>query len=350
MLETAERTPLAIVAFNAGSGIAARELSRDPDARIGRDWIAERLAAALSLRERLFDAPFYRLCHAEADGLPGLIVDRMGDALAVQPNTAWAERSLPDILAALDALLQPDTIVVNRDSRGRGQEGLEGGREVAKGLADAPVRVVQNGAIYLADLMDGQKTGLYFDQRDNHAFAARLAGGARVLDVFAHSGGFSLACLANGGASAIAIDSSERALALADEAAALNGFAGFKTRRADAIDAMKGLAAEGAAFDLVVCDPPAFAPSKQALAAGLRAYERVARFAAPLVAPGGFLTLCSCSHAVSPEALREVSVRGFRNAGRTGRLIHSGRAGADHPIHAALPESGYLKAMFFALD
>lgn len=350
VLEDAGRSPLSLVAFNPESGIAARDLDRDPEASIDRAWIEERLRTALRLREHLFDAPYYRLCHAEADGLPGLIVDRMGDALAVQPNTAWAEKALDDILAALDALTSPAIVVVNRDSRGRTQEGLEGGREAVRGTQDAPLEVQMNGAIHLADLMSGQKTGVYFDQRPNHAFAARLGKGGRLLDVFAHTAGFSLSCLAAGAASALAIDSSAPALALAEEAARLNGFAALETRRTDASDAMKALAEEGAQFDLVVCDPPAFAPSKQALAAGLRAYERVARHAVPLVAAGGFLVQCSCSHAVSPDDLRGTVARALSARDRRGRLIHSGRAGPDHPIHPALPESGYLKAMFYVLD
>lgn len=351
VLENSLREPLGLVAINPESGIAARDLDRNPAARIDGAWVHARLERALALRARLFDAPFYRLCHAEGDGLPGLVIDRMGDAVSVQPNTAWAESMVPEILSALDVLIAPRTVIVNRDSRGRTQEGLEAGRTLVKGEDTGPVQVTLNGATYLADLMSGQKTGVYFDQRPNHAFAAGLSQGHEILDVFGHTGGFSLACLAAGATRALCIDSSEPALALATRAAALNGFeTQFEAQRSDAFDAMKALAAEGRSFRTVVCDPPAFAPSKQALVAGTRAYERTARFAVPLVEPGGTLTVCSCSHAVTPDALRETVATALRIARRSGRLIRSGRAGADHPSHPALPESGYLKALTFILD
>ncbi len=351
VLENSERQPMALVAVNPDSGIAARDLDRDPTARIDAGWVHARLERALALRDRLFDAPFYRLCHAEGDGLPGLVIDRMGSAVSVQPNAAWAETMVPEILSALDALIAPETVVVNRDSRGRTQEGLEGGRDCVRGADQGPVRVLLNGATYLADLMSGQKTGVYFDQRPNHAFVAGLAKGREVLDVFGHTGGFSLACLAAGATRSLCIDSSEPALSLATDAADLNGFSErFEARRADAFDAMRALAEEGRSFQTVVCDPPAFAPSKQALVAGMRAYERTARLAVPLVEPGGTLTVCSCSHAVTPDALRETVAKALRIGRRTGRLLRSGRAGPDHPSHPALPESGYLKALTFAID
>jgi len=351
ILENSLREPMGLVAINSESGIAARDLDRDVSTQIDEHWVHARLERALKQRERLFSAPFYRLCHAEGDGLPGLVIDRMGDALSIQPNTAWAESMVPHILSALDTLLSPEIVVVNRDSRGRTQEGLEAGRELSRGSVDGPVEIKQNGATYLADLMSGQKTGVYFDQRPNHAFVARLAEGGDLLDVFGHTGGFSMAGLAAGAKSALCIDSSEPALALATKAAALNGFdAKFEAQRSDAFDAMKALAADGQSYETVICDPPAFAPSKQALTAGLRAYERTARLAVPLVKPGGTLTVCSCSHAVTPDALRETVVSALRIGRRTGRLLRSGRAGADHPTHPSLPEAGYLKALTFTVD
>jgi 23S rRNA (cytosine1962-C5)-methyltransferase len=221
---------------------------------------------------------------------------------------------------------------------------------VLVGAVPGVIDVPMNGATYRADLMGGQKTGLYFDQRDNHAFVARLAQGARVLDVFSHVGGFALAALAGGAASALAVDGSAPALALATEGSARTGVADrFTTRQGDAFDVLGALAAEGARFDLVVCDPPAFAPSKPALEAGLRAYEKVAHKAAPLVETGGFLTLCSCSHAADLARFRLACVRGIGRAGRQAQLIHTGFAGPDHPLHPALPESGYLKALTFRI-
>ncbi|OYX44275.1 MAG: SAM-dependent methyltransferase [Rhodobacterales bacterium 32-67-9] len=350
-LEDAERRPLGTVTVNPKSKIVARMLDRDEQAVIDRNWIAARLARALALRERLYDAPFYRLVHAEADGLPGVVIDRFGDAAVVQPNAAWAEAMIGDLAAALASVTGVTTIVKNGTGRARGLEGLAEETVILSGALEGPVPVPMNGATYMADLLGGQKTGLFFDQRPNHAFAASLAKGARVLDVFSHVGGFSLAALAAGAERALAVDASLAALDLAEAgAAASGGAARFSTRKGDAFAVMEALAEEGATFELVVCDPPAFAPSKPALQAGLRAYERVAKLAAPLVAPGGFLGLCSCSHAVDLAQFRNASARGIGRGGRRSQLLHTGFAGPDHPQLPQLAESGYLKALFFRLD
>lgn len=351
VLEDAERNPLGLVAVNPGSKLICRMLDPDPGAAVDAGWFAARIARALSLRERLFDAPFYRLIHAEADGLPGVIVDRFGDTLAVQPNAAWAEAHLEALTQALADVTGCATILKNAGGRARTLEGLDDVAGVLRGQAPAaPLPVPMNGATYLADLTGGQKTGLYFDQRPNHAFAARLARGARVLDVFSHVGGFALAALANGAASALAVDGSAPALALAEAGAAeMDAGARFATRRGDAFEALQALSDAGEVFDLVICDPPAFAPSKQALEAGLRAYERIARLAVPLVSDGGFLVLCSCSHAADLSKFRAACQRGIGRVGRMGQLLHTGYAGPDHPMHPHLAESGYLKALFYRL-
>jgi 23S rRNA (cytosine1962-C5)-methyltransferase len=351
VLEDAERTPLALVAVNPGSRIMARVLDRDSRARIDEGWLRARLVRALALRERLYDAPFYRLVHAEADGLPGVVIDRFGDIAVIQPNAAWAEVHLPALVAALTEVTGVSTVLKNAGGRARGLEGLDDVSRVEIGTAPgAPVAVPMNGALYMADLEGGQKTGLFFDQRPNHAFAAGLSRGAKVLDVFSHVGGFALAALAGGAAHALAVDGSAPALTLAEEGARRSGLeARFATRRGDAFDVLAALAEEGARFDVVICDPPAFAPSKKALEAGLRAYERVARMAAVLVEEGGFLGLCSCSHAADLGKFRGACVRGIGRAGREGQLVHTGFAGPDHPLHPQLAESGYLKALFFRL-
>ncbi|MEM6622233.1 MAG: class I SAM-dependent rRNA methyltransferase [Pseudomonadota bacterium] len=339
---------LGVAAFNADSRIAARLLDTDSDAEIGRDWLVARLAAAAALRQRLYGAPFYRLVHAEGDGLPGVVIDRFGEAAVIQPNAAWADRLLPDLVSALVDVTGVGTVVVNATSRVRKLEGLDEHLEVAQGTLDGPIEVPMNGALYLAELMGGQKTGLFYDQRPNHAFVAGLAQGARVLDVFAHVGGFGLACLAGGAAEVTAVDSSAPALELAGEGATRMGLADrFSAQKSDAFAALEAHA--GANLDIVICDPPAFAPNRVALAQGLRAYQKVARLAAGAVAPGGLLVLCSCSHAAGAEAFHKACIEGIRGAGRSGALIHSGRAGPDHPVHIGLPETGYLKALVFRL-
>ncbi|SFS08532.1 RSP_2647 family RNA methyltransferase [Yoonia litorea] len=350
-LEDASRTGLGVVAVNPQSKIICRMLDRDPEAVIDQDWFASRLKRALAHRDRLYDAPVYRLVHAEADGLPGVVIDRFGDVAVVQPNAAWADTLIEPLSAALKDITGVATIIMNGSGRARALEGLEDRTEVLLGTApDAPIPVPMNGAIYMADVMGGQKTGLFFDQRPNHATAASLSRGARVLDVFSHVGGFGLAALAGGATSALAVDGSEPALALASQGAAEMGKTSqFETRKGDAFDVLAALAEEGQSFDVVVCDPPAFAPFKNALDAGLRAYERVARLAAPLVADGGYLVLCSCSHAADLTKFRNASSRGIGRAGRRGQIIHTGFAGPDHPLMPHLAESGYLKAVFYRL-
>jgi len=351
VLEDSERVPIAMGVATVEGKIAFRVLDRDASAVIDAAWLRARLAAALELRERLFDAPFYRLVHAEGDALPGLIVDRFGATLVIQPNAIWLEDRLDQIAGILTDLTGATCLIKNAQSRARALEGLPEEMAILRGAApDAPIAVAMNGATYLADVTGGQKTGLFYDQRPNHAFVAAMARDASVLDIFAHVGGFGLAALAGGANDALAVDASEAALALAKQGAAAIGVSDrFSTRSGDAFAVMEALAAEGRRFDIVIADPPAFAPAKPALTAGLRAYERVARLAAALVEPGGTLMLCSCSHAADLGKFRAACLRGIGRAGRDPRLIHTGFAGPDHPQHPALTETGYLKALAFRL-
>ena len=350
-LEDGERQVLGLVAMNPNSKIIGRMLDADPDTVIDQTWFEAKIARALALRSQCYDAPYYRLIHAEADGLPGVIIDRFGDTCVVQPNAAWADARCAELSAALVAVTGVTNVLKNAGGRTRTLEGLDDVSGILAGaLPDAPLPVPMNGATYMADLTGGQKTGLFYDQRPNHAFAANLSKGARVLDVFAHVGGFGLATLAGGAASALAVDGSAPALELANQGAAAMGMQDrFTTRHGDAFDTLAALRTEGAEFDVVICDPPSFAPSRKALEAGLRAYERIARLAAPLVAENGILGLCSCSHAADLTAFRTASVRGIGRAGRRGILMHTGFAGPDHPLLPQLAESGYLKSLFFRL-
>jgi len=226
-LEDDARRPLATVTVNTKSKIIARVLDRDAGAVIDRAWIAGRLARALELRARLFDEPFYRLVHAEADGLPGVIIDRFGDLAVIQPNAAWAEAMIDDLAAALAEVTGVQTVVKNGTGRARGLEGLPEETVVLQGAVTGPVAVPMNGATYMADVLGGQKTGLFFDQRPNHAFAARLAqGGTGCWMCFPIVGGFALACLAGGAESALSVDASGPALDLAGQGCGRNGNAG----------------------------------------------------------------------------------------------------------------------------
>lgn len=349
-LEDGENRLLGLVAVNPASRIFCRMLARDPETVIDQTWFAGRIATALAHRERFFDTPFYRLIHAEADGLPGVVIDRFGDVAVIQPNAAWADARYGDLAGAVAAVTGVTTIVKSASGRARSLEGLDDQGAVTLGDLAGPVAVSMNGATYMADLLGGQKTGLFFDQRPNHTMFQTLSKGSSVLDVFSHVGGFGLAALAGGATSALAVDGSAPALALAEAGAdAMGARAQFATQKGDAFEAMTALADEGRTFGAVVCDPPAFAPTKQTLEAGLRAYEKTAKLACPLVDEGGYLVLCSCSHAADLEKFSAACLRGIGRAGRRAQLIHTGYAGVDHPLMPELAESGYLKVLFFRL-
>src|SRR5215469_3880058 len=254
-LRRADDSPLGVAMFNPHTLLAARLLDRDATRPIGRRFLARRIGRALKLRERLFDMPFYRLVHAEADGLPGLVIDRFGAVLVVQSNAAGMARLEPIVLDALSELLSPAAIVLRNDSPARGLEGLASEARVASGTLDGPVEVHENGAVFRADLLAGQKTGWFFDQRDSRRFIAALACGARVLDLYCYAGGFALQAARAGAAAVLGIDRSEPALALAAEAAELNGVAQTCAfRRGEAFAETAQLAAAGERFDIVIAD------------------------------------------------------------------------------------------------
>lgn len=341
--------PLGVGSFNPHSLIAIRALSRDPDAVIDRAFLAARLKQALALREALYDTPCYRLVHAEADGLGGLVIDRFGDAVTIEANTAGMELLLPEILGALDDVIAPTTVLIKNDSPVRKLEGLELYDKVAKGALDAPIELVENGVRFLADLTTGQKTGWFYDQRDNRAAVAQVARGRTMIDFYTYAGGFALQAAKAGASRVIAVDRSEGSLALATKSAELNGLP-LETVKADAFAEMERLANAGQRFGVVVADPPAFVKSKKDLAAGAKGYRKMAKLAANLVEPGGFLLVASCSHHMSPENFAEEVRHGLSNAHRSGRILRSAGAGSDHPLHPSLPESAYLKALLLQLD
>ena len=336
--------------FNPHSLIAARWLDDDPMAGCDAAWFRKRLGECLALRERLFDAPFYRLVHAEADGMPGLVVDRYGDALAVQANTAGMDRALPDIIAALQDLVAPRVVVARNDAAVRKLEGLEEGVALLQG-ADGMAVVEEGGLSFPVDLLGGQKTGWFFDQRPNRAVVARMAKGRTVLDAFCHLGGFGLAAAQAGAAQVTLLDRSEHALDLAMQAAARAGFGERVTSlKAEALDQLERMVASGRQFEVVIADPPAFAKTRKDIPAALKGYAKLARLAAGVTAPGGVLFIASCSHHVGPSDFADAVAWGMHRARRRARILASVGAGPDHPVHPALPESAYLKGQLLALD
>ena len=326
-----------------------RLFDKDWRAVIARDWLAERLGRADRLRRALYGGDCHRLVHAEADGLPGLVIDRFADVFTLQINSAGMELLLPELLAALERLFQPRAVALRNDSPVRLLEGLELGHRVAAGSLAGPVEITENGARFLADLEEGQKTGWFYDQRDNRAFVAGLANGRRVLDLYTYAGGFAVQAARAGATEVVAVDRSEHSLGLAERAAALNGVA-VRVVKAEAFAEMARLAAAGERFGLVVCDPPAFVKSKKDLASGAKGYRKMTRLAAALVEPGGFLFAASCSHHMPAELFADEIRHGLSNAGRGGRILRQAGAAPDHPVHPFLPESAYLKAMVLQLD
>jgi 23S rRNA (cytosine1962-C5)-methyltransferase len=341
-LEGDDGTRFGTFIFNPHSLIAARLLDRDPGAVINIDWARNRLLEAIALRKRVCATPFHRLVHAEADRLPGLIIDRYDDVAVIQANTAGMDLMLPLIVEALTSLLPLRAVVARNDSAARKQEGLDENVALLFG-SDPRAEVVEGGVRFPIDPLEGQKTGWFFDQRPNRDRIAALAKDARVLDVFCHVGAFGLRCAVAGAREITLVDSSAPALAQAEQAAALNGVEDrVRVRRGDAFDLMSELAGER--FDIVVCDPPAFARSRKDAEAGLRAYGRMARLAAPLVVPGGFLFVASCSYHAPLDAWSAQIAFGLHRARREGRIVYTGGAGPDHPVHPHLPETAYLKA------
>ncbi len=335
-------------AFNPHSLIAARLLDHDPGVVIDADWVRQRIASAADLRAQVTDSPFHRLAYAEADRLPGLVIDRYDEVFVLQANTAGMDRLTAEIIEALQSLFAPRAIVARNDSAMRAYEGLPERTELLHG-DDATAEVIEGGVRFPVDLLAGQKTGFFFDQRRNRDRVAALAAGARVLDVFSHIGAFGLRCAAAGAKHVTLVDSSAPALERAEFAADRNGLADrIATRRGDAFEVMTALAAEDR-FDLVICDPPAFVKSKKDQAAGLRAYTRMTRLAAALVAPGGFLFVASCSHNAPPELFAAAVADGLLRARREARIIATDGAGPDHPVHPHLPESAYLKSQLLQL-
>jgi 23S rRNA (cytosine1962-C5)-methyltransferase len=334
--------------FNPQSLIAVRLFARVPGVSPNREFFERHLSHALMLRERLYARPFYRLVHAEGDGLPGLVIDRFGDELVVQVSIAGMELALEPLIAALKSVLKPAAIILRNDVAARALEGLPSYVRAELGQAGR-IAVEENCARYFADLGAGQKTGWYYDQRDNRAFIAGLARTKTVLDAYSYTGGFGILAAQSGAKEVICLDSSEPALALAEESAAANRLS-VRAVKADVFEELARLAAEKEKFDIVVADPPPFVKSRKDLEPGAKAYRKLARLAAEVTAPNGILSLASCSHNIPLERFGAECAAGISRAGRSASLIRTAGAGPDHPVHPMLPESAYLKALVYALD
>ncbi|MEJ2059904.1 MAG: class I SAM-dependent rRNA methyltransferase [Gammaproteobacteria bacterium] len=334
---------------NPHSLICARLVSRDPRVVLDAALIGLRLTQALALRERLFAEPYYRLVHAEGDGLPGLVVDRYGDVLVVQITTAGMEVQQDVVLEVLQTQLAPKAIVLRNDTAVRELEGLPQEIRVAHGeLADI-LEVRENHARYRVAVSGGQKTGWFYDQRDNRARLGRYVRlpGARVLDVFSYVGSFGIQAALAGADEVVCVDASQQALGLLRENAALNDVAArVETVHGDAFEALRALRGEGQRFDVVVVDPPAFIKRRKDIKAGEQAYRLINRLAMQVLADDGILVSCSCSFHLSREALVRQMQHAAQLAGRSLQILEHGYQGPDHPMHPAIAETAYLKAVF----
>ncbi len=349
--------PVAIQASNGkciGTGyinpqvlLCARLVSRDPDHPLSPSLLVHRLNVALSLRQRLYPQPFYRLVHGEGDGLPGLIVDRYGDCCVAQLTTAGMERIKEEVLTALQKVLKPQAVLWRNDSPVREIEGLERYVVDAVGAMPETVTVEEDGLRFQVTPRTGQKTGWFYDQRDNRARLDRYVRHRRVLDVFSYVGAWGIRAAAQGADQVLCIDSSAPALEFAAANAALNGVSDrVRFQQGDAFEALKALREARERFDVVIVDPPAFIKRRKDMKEGTLAYRRINEMAMQVLERDGLLASCSCSQLFSREALEQTLLQASRHLERNLVILEQGRQGPDHPVPPAIPETDYLKAVF----
>jgi 23S rRNA (cytosine1962-C5)-methyltransferase len=330
---------------NPASLISARILGRDPDHPPTKSLFVHRLQVAQSLRRALYDRPFYRLAYGEADGLPGLVLDRFGDIVVGQIATAGMERLKAEIQEAIVKVVAPRALIWKNDTAARDLEGLPRYVETAFGEPPSTVEVEEGGVTFRVPLGAGQKTGWFYDQAANRLALRKYVGGARVLDVFSYLGAWGLGALRAGATEVTCVDSSAEALEGLQASAALNGLKPT-VLRGDAFDVMESLHAERRRFDVVVIDPPAFIKRKKDIPKGEAAYKRLNQLALQLLDRDGIVVSCSCSYHLSPDNLVAAIQRAARHVSRFVQIVEVGGQAPDHPIHPAIPETRYLKAFF----
>lgn len=332
---------------NPHSLICARLVSRDPAHPLSPSLLVHRLTLALSLRERLHDRPFYRLVYAEADGLPGLIVDRYADLCVAQITTAGMERLRNDILTALVKVVRPTAVLWKNDSSIRSLEGLDSYVESAIGRIPDVITLEENQARFQIPLRQGQKTGWFFDQRDNRSRAAKYVRDCRVLDVFSYLGGWSIQAALHGAREVFAVDSSALALEYLIGNARLNEVATrVSSIQGDVFEVLRSLREARERFDVIILDPPAFIKRKKDIKEGVQAYRRLNERAIQLLAKDGMLISCSCSYHLSRETLTQTLLQTTRHLDRSLQILEQGHQTPDHPVHPAIPETAYLKAVY----
>lgn len=346
VLEAAGGKPLGIVAMSPNNLICARLLSRDVKHVLDKSLLVHRLNVCLSLRERLFDKPCYRLVYGDSDLLPGLVVDRFFDILVVQLASATMEAHKDDVLAALIQVCKPSGILFKNDSSARDAEGLE--RYVATAYGEVPewVALEENGVKFEAPVIEGQKTGWFYDHRMNRARLAPYVKGKRVLDLFSYIGGWGVQAAAFGASEVFCVDASAFALDGVERNATLNGFAEKVTCvEGDVFAALRELKSAEERFDVVIADPPAFIKRKKDIKNGEAAYRRLNETAMRLLNKDGILVSASCSMHLEEDNLQNILLTSARHLDRNIQLLERGAQGPDHPVHPAIAETRYIKSL-----
>lgn len=331
---------------NPRSLICARLLTRRPRAALDAGFFERRLRSALSLRESLFEQPYYRLVFGESDGLPGLVVDRYGSVLVVQIATAGMEAMRDLLLQALDRVLSPTGILLRNDSSVRVLEGLSQETEVI-GEVPETVMLTEGGVHFEVPLGTGQKTGWFYDQRSNRQALHKYVKDRQVLDVFSYVGAWGLQAAVAGAAGVCCVDSSPVAQTFMEKNIAANGLADkVRLENGDAFDVLKAMQDTDQRFDVVIVDPPAFIKRRKDIKSGEQGYGRLNRLALKLLAPDGILISCSCSMHLSEERLQQIVHQSAGKMGRQVQILERGFQCMDHPVHPAIAETAYLKALF----
>ena len=331
---------------NPNSLICARLVSRDPNHVLDRSLLVHRLNVALSLREQLFEQPFYRLAYAESDQLPGLVIDRYADTCVVQCTTAGMEAVREQVLEALDKVLRPAGILLRADSSIRKLEGLDSYQQVI-GNVPGELTVKEHGLSFAVSLREGQKTGWFYDQRQNRARLRNYVRGKRVLDVFSYAGAWGLQAAAAGAAEVLCVDASGAAVERIHGNARANGLSDrVASVEGDAFEVLAQLRLNQEKFDVVVLDPPAFIKRKKDARAGEQAYHRLNQLAMQVLKKDAILVSASCSHHLPESSLQTILLQSSRHLDRSLEILERGHQAPDHPLHPAIAETAYLKALF----
>ncbi len=343
--------PLGSAYINPNTLVCARLISRKPTVKMGGNFFKTRIQNALDLRERFFNKPFYRLIFGESDGLPGLVIDRFGGVLSVQITTAGMEKQKEILVQTLIDLFSPDAILLKNDNSQRQLEALPQESEVIYGTIPESLVIEENGALFKINVVDGQKTGWFYDHRISRAKVAEIAKDKTVLDLFSYSGAWGIPAAMAGATETTCVDSSESALEMAKQSAALNHVEDKMVFiRDDVFEYLKKAREEHQHYDIIILDPPALVKRKKDFKAGYEAYRRLNHLALQVLSKDGILVSASCSYHLTRANLHELLRASARHIDRHLTFFATGGQGPDHPIHPAIPETEYLKTYFCSVS